>query len=508
MILEWQLPYETHLMKYGKKTEALFHAMRESIMGGTIPPGSRLPSTRALAAQYGLSRGTVNTVYEMLQAQGYVQAIPSSGTVAVHTGGNPRPLPPDGAGETLSAWGERVRALPAVKDSPGPPSARADGGSPLREPAEGETEPGVIDFSPGRVDLRRFPVKEWNRLLYAQVRGQYRSERADVHAAEGHAPLREGIARHLRRARGLAADPDDIVIVGGSHQALVLLIQLILNPGEPAVVENPGYEGTVRAVRAAGGMIVPCPVDRNGLETDALPESARLIAVTPGRQFPTGAVMPLERRLRLLEYAERHRSFVIEDDYDSEFRFRGQPIEPLKTLDRSGRVVFVGTFSRTMMHDLRLGYAVLPPGLKEAFRKAKQLYEPHPTAILEQRALAAFLNGGGYERHLRRMRRRNMRLSERLECLLRERAGRALSVHPNDAGLYVYAEWRGSGAAFDRFLAACARRRLVVRDLRQTYVGQAKPAVALGFAHLEEDEMEEGVARLAAAAEEVLAEGV
>jgi GntR family transcriptional regulator/MocR family aminotransferase len=503
--LDWQLPYETCLMKYGKKTEALFYAMRDSIMNGTVPPGSRLPSTRALAAQYGLSRGTVNTVYEMLQAQGYVQAIPSRGTVAVHTGGNPRSALPDGEGETLSAWGERVRALPAVNNSSGPPSAiRADGRSPLREPAE--REPGVIDFSPGRVDLRRFPVKEWNRLLYAQVRGQYRSARADIHAAEGHAPLREGIARHLRRVRGLAAEPDDIVIVGGSHQALVLLIQLILNPGEPAVVENPGYEGTVRAVQAAGGMVVPCPVDRHGLVTDALPESARLIAVTPGRQFPTGAVMPLERRLRLLEYAERHRSFVIEDDYDSEFRFRGRPIEPLMTLDRSGRVVFVGTFSRTMMHDLRLGYAVLPPGLKEAFRKAKQLYEPHPTAILEQRALAAFLNGGGYERHLRRMRRRYMRLSERMENLLRERAGRALFVHPNDAGLYVYAEWLGSGEAFDRFLAACAGRRLVVRDLRQTYVGRAKPAVALGFAHLEEDEMEEGVARLAAAAEDVLTE--
>jgi len=183
----------------------------------------------------------------------------------------------------------------------------------------------------------------------------------------------------------------------------------------------------VRAIRAAGGRVIPCPVDRSGLVTEALPASAKLIVVTPGRQFPTGAVMPLERRLALLDHAERHRCFVIEDDYDSEFRFRGRPVEPLKALDRTGRVAFVGTFSRTMMQDIRLGYAVVPPALADAFRKAKQLFEPHPAAVLEQRALAAFLNGGGYERHLRRMRRRYMKLCERFESLLAKRAGRAAS---------------------------------------------------------------------------------
>lgn len=483
--MDVQLLYETHLKRNKRKTEALFHAIRESIMSGRLEPGSRLPSTRALAAQYGLSRGTVNTVYEMLQAQGYVQARPSSGTVVAYAGGRLRAAARAAAADApLSAWGERIRGLPP---------ARAD--------AERAAE-GIIDFSLGKVALRHFPEKEWNRLLYAQVRGQYRFERADAHAAEGHAPLREGIARHLARTRGLAVTPEDIVITGGSHQALALLIQLTVDPGGAAVVENPGYAGTVRAIRAAGGVPVPCPVDRHGLVPEALPDGARLVAVTPGRQFPTGAVMPLERRLALLGYAERHGCWVIEDDYDSEFRYRGRPIEPLKTLDRSGRVVFVGTFSRTMLQDLRLGYAVLPPGLADAFRKAKRLYEPHPTAILEQRALAAFLNGGGYERHLRRMRRRYMRLSERLETLLRERVGRAFRVYPNDAGLHVYAEWRGSAASFARFAAACVRLRVRPADLRGHFLANAKPAAAFGFAHLEEDEMEEGVRRLAAAAEE------
>lgn len=507
--MELQLPYETNLKRYGRKTEALFHAIRDSIMSGRIPPGSRLPSTRALAGQYGLSRGTVNAVYDMLQAQGYVRTRPGSGTVAAGTGGHLHAAKRDVRGEAaLSRWGERIRALPdAAGDAAGPPDDSsggrgAGGGTEVAGGASGA--PAVIDFTPGRVALSHFPVKEWNRLLYAQVRNQYRLERADAHAAEGHRPLREAIARHLRRTRGIDAAPEDVFVTGGSHQALVLLIHLLLDPGEAAAVENPCYGGTVRAIRAAGGRVIPCPVDRSGLVTEALPASAKLIVVTPGRQFPTGAVMPLERRLALLDHAERHRCFVIEDDYDSEFRFRGRPVEPLKALDRTGRVAFVGTFSRTMMQDIRLGYAVVPPALADAFRKAKQLFEPHPAAVLEQRALAAFLNGGGYERHLRRMRRRYMKLCERFESLLAKRAGRALFVHPNDAGLYVYAEWKHSAASFSRFLTACARRRLLVRDLAGTYVENPKPALALGFAHLEEDEMEEGVSRLAGALEEAL----
>lgn len=498
--MDLQLLYESHLQRYRRKTEALFHAIRECIMSGRIPPGSRLPSTRALAGQYGLSRGTVNAVYEMLQAQGYVRTKPGSGTVAAGTGGMLAVAARSVRAEEaeLSRWGERIRALPPVRRDAREPSADEKQAA-VRQTGDAL---GVIDLTPGRVALGHFPVKEWNRLLYAQVRAQYRLERTDAFAAEGHAPLREAVARHLRRTRGLDAGPDDVFITGGSHQALVLLIQLILDPGDAAVVENPCYEGTVRAIRAAGGRVIPCPVDQSGLVTEALPAAAKLLVVTPGRQFPTGAVMPLERRLALLEYAERHRCFVIEDDYDSEFRFRGRPVEPLKALDRTGRVAFVGTFSRTMMQDIRLGYAVLPPALAEPFRKAKQLLEPHPAAILEQRALAAFMNGGGYERHLRRMRRRYMRLGERFETLLRSRAGRALDVRPNEAGLYVYAEWKGCAETFARFLAACARNRLIVRDLAGTYLENARPALALGFAHLEEDELEEGVNRLAAALEE------
>lgn len=483
-----QLLYESKLQQYRRKTAALFHALRESIMSGKLAAGTRLPSTRALAEQYGLSRGTVNVVYDMLQAQGYVEARPGSGTVVAYAGGGGyAPVSSVQEEPGLSRWGERVNRLPLEQT----------GSTVVHETGNVH---GIIDFSLGRVDLRHFPSQLWNRLLFSQIRGQYRDERRDAYAAAGHLPLREGIARHLRRTRGLDVQPEDVVMVSGSHQALALLVQLTVDPGDAVVVEDPGYTGVSRAITAAGGTVIPCPVDRNGLVTDALPAAARMVVVTPGRHFPTGAVMPMERRLALLRYAERTGCLVVEDDYDSEFRFRGRPIEPLKALDRSGRVVFIGTFSRTMMQDIRLGYAVLPPGLVTAFRKAKQLFEPHPVAIMEQRALAAFLNGGEYERHLRRMRRVYQRRSETFAALLQASLEPVFDVYPNDAGLHIYAEWTGSDEAFTRFLAACAALGVRVPDLRPAFIGAARPAAAFGFAHLAEDAMAEGVRRMAEAA--------
>lgn len=497
-----QLLYESKLQHHRRKTDALFHALRESIMSGKLAAGARLPSTRALAEQYGLSRGTVNVVYDMLRAQGYVEGRPGSGTVVAYTGGDvhaPVALPAEGPG--LSRWGGRVNRLPGERT--GSTLVHDTGLATLGTERE---KPGeeIIDFSLGRVDLRHFPAKEWNRLLFSQVRNQYRDERRDAYEAAGHLPLREGVARHLRRTRGLDVQPEDVVIVSGSHQALALLAQLIVDPGDAAVVEDPGYAGVARAVTAAGGTVIPCPVDRNGLVTETLPAEARMVFVTPGRHFPTGAVMPMERRLALLQYAERTGCFVVEDDYDSEFRFRGRPIEPLKALDRSGRVVFIGTFSRTMMQDIRLGYAVLPPGLLPAFRKAKQLLEPHPVAIVEQRALAAFLNGGEYERHLRRMRRLYQRRSEHFTALLESSLKHVFNVYPNDAGLHIFAEWTGSDDSFTRFLAACSAKGVRVPDLRPFFTGAARPAAAFCFAHLAEDRMAEGVRRMAAAAGQAL----
>lgn len=495
-----QLLYETKLKQHRRKTQALFHALRESIMSGKLAAGERLPSTRALAEQYGLSRGTVNVVYDMLQAQGYVEARPGSGTVVAYTGGNVHvPATDPDAATGLSQWGERVNLLPESRMGSTLVLGTDDAPARGEHPAE-----GIIDFSVGRVDLRHFPVQVWNRLLFIQVRDQYEEERRDAYAAAGHRPLREGIARHLRRTRGLDVQPEEVVIVSGSHQALALLAQLIVDPGDAAVVEDPGYAGLARAIVASGGRVLPCPVDRNGLVTEALPADARMVVVTPGRHFPTGAVMPMERRLELLRHAEQSGCWIIEDDYDSEFRFRGRPIEPLKALDRSGRVVFIGTFSRTMMQDLRLGYAVLPPGLLEAFRKAKQLLEPHPVAILEQRALAAFLNGGEYERHLRRMRRLYMRRSEHFAALLQASLKHVFNVYPNDAGLHIFAEWTDTDEAFTRFLTACAALGVRVPDLRPAYTGAVRPAAAFGFAHLEEEVMAEGARRMAEAARQAV----
>ncbi|MGZ4113216.1 MAG: MocR-like pyridoxine biosynthesis transcription factor PdxR, partial [Tumebacillaceae bacterium] len=346
----------------------------------------------------------------------------------------------------------------------------------------------VVDFGIGYTETESFPLAEWNRTLYRSVREWTEKNRQEAFAASGYLPLRSAIAHYLRRARGIEADAEDVAIVNGSTQAITLLVQLLLNPDETVVMEDPGYSGMRHAVETVGAHLHAAPIDAQGIRVEDW--DARLLFITPSRQFPTGSVLSLERRQELLRWAARRNAIIIEDDYDSEFRYKGRPIEPLKTLDRNGRVVYIGTFSKTMFTDIRIGYVVLPAWLREPFSKARHLFEPHPTSLIQQRALADFMNSGTYERHLRRMKRLYSQKHKRCVDELQSRCSDWFDVVDTDAGLHLYAWWKQDPKRFDPFLQACKEQGIWLPNASHYQsANKSKPAALFGFAHLQEEQI-------------------
>ncbi|MGG6311735.1 PLP-dependent aminotransferase family protein [Paenibacillus macerans] len=506
---EFTIPLASFSEKYRYKYLALYHALRAAILDGTLPEGTRLPATRELAALYGLSRGSVSQAYDMLHAEGYVQSAVGSGTFV--TGGL-RPPPADAGPKApiaLSRWGQRVAALMGATGDAADAAnvATADAGA--SEPGEArpavraETAAAPISYRDGGPWEALFPSAEWKSALARAGRSKPGAPGGAAAAADpaGEPELRAAIAAHLRRSRGIAADAEQICLFNGSMQAITLLSQLLLGEGEPAVLEAPCYYGISRAVAACGGIAVPAPLDGDGV----VPRDwdARLLFVTPGRQFPTGAVLSHARRRELLAWAARRNAVIVEDDYDGEFRWGGRPLEPLKALDREERVVYVGSFSKTMFAGLRVGYAVLPRSLTHPVASAKALYEPAPPAGLEQRALARFMRTGGYERHLRRMRRHyGAKLEAFRRCLERELGG-VFRLRPADAGLLLYAEWRRTAEEYRAFREAALARGVSFRDAAVYRIAPGTPAACFAFSHLDESSLIEGVYRMKAAWEDI-----
>ncbi|AIQ14224.1 aminotransferase-like domain-containing protein [Paenibacillus durus] len=565
------LSFDEYLAEYRYKYLALYHALRAAILSGNLPGGARLPSTRKLAALYGLSRGSAAQVYDMLSADGYVKSETGRGTFVsrdsfVTEGGQaaekragqaqdrsgmadestgqaeasagmaegtvgqtearagmgepPReagrnrasiregrsgeaPAHPGRPGRPLSAEGSGGTSLPA-EGAAAIPSLMADiplsawarrlaARPPVREQAAGDS---VISFRSAVMPMEHFPYAEWRSAL-SHAGGRGGGALAVSAPPQGDEGLRRAIAAHLRITRGIRAEAQHIVTFSGSMQGIVLLTQLLLDSGGQAVVEDPGFHGIRRAVEVSGGVPVPGRVDGSGL----VPQDwdARLLFVTPSRQYPTGAVLPLERRRRLLEWAAARRAIIIEDDYDSEFRWSGRPIEPLKALDREERVVYIGSFSNTMFAGLRLGYAVLPPSLIPPVTAAKALYEPLPAGLLEQRALARFMSLGVYARHIRRMTRLYGERGRILRELLAGMPGGLFHPQPGDAGLHIYARWLRGEEEFARFQKAAKRRDVDFRDAALYRITPGEPAACFAFSHLDEEELIEGMRRLSLA---------
>ncbi|WP_379159258.1 PLP-dependent aminotransferase family protein [Paenibacillus sp. sgz5001063] len=543
--MNFTLPYDQYLTVHRYKYLALYHALRAAILGGTLPGGTRLPSTRKLAELYLISRGSASQVYDMLLADGYIRTETGRGTYVADDSFYPLEGEREKADQEIygdvvvgaaraeysgdadvgAGVGTRMdESVSAGSGSGSETDARADAGASAGIDIGPETDVGVpccgsgiplsrwgqrlmerkvliyereeadiVSFRSRGMLMEHFPYEEWRSALkYAGGKSGGRLE--GYCPPQGEESLRRSIAAHLRVTRGIRAEAEQIVLFNGSMQGIVLLTQLLLEPGSPAVAEDPGFHGIRRAVEITGGKLLLGEVDGSGL----VPQdwAARLLFVTPSRQFPTGAVLPLDRRRRLLEWARRQDALIVEDDYDSEFRWGGRPIEPLKALDREERVVYMGSFSNSMFSGLRLGYAVLPPLLIQPVTAAKALYEPLPGGLLEQRALARFMQTGGYSRHLRRMTRLYGERARLLRSLLSGRLGLLFEPLPGDAGLHIYARWRRSSAEFAAFRAAALRHGTDFRDAALYQAAAGAPAACFSFAHLNGEQLVDGVNRL------------
>jgi GntR family transcriptional regulator/MocR family aminotransferase len=313
----------------------------------------------------------------------------------------------------------------------------------------------------------------------------------------GHAGLREAIARHIAVSRGVQAAADDVVITNGTQQALDVIARVMLAPGDTIAVEDPGYVPPQMLFRSLGLAIEKVPVDRNGLVVERLSGVARLVYVTPSHQYPLGLSMSLQRRLALLAWAEEHNAAVIEDDYDSEFRFGGRPIEPLQTLDRSGRVIYVGSFSKTLLPTLRLGFIVAPPSLRDAMQRAKYVTDWH-TSLPLQAALARFIETGDFARHLRKMRAIYEKRHDLIRSLLARDFSEQLEAIPAAAGLHLTTLARsGFADQLPAVLRRASGRGVEVHELSRIALSDvAGPGVMLGYGAIATDRIEEGLALL------------
>jgi GntR family transcriptional regulator/MocR family aminotransferase len=471
----------------------IYDMLRAQIADGTLSAGARVPSTRALAADLGVSRTTVTAAYEQLAAEGFI--VTSGGRVArvaspLVPPAPPRPSRRAAPAPRLSAFGRRVAKM----------------GLSALPPAE----PSRIDFLYGAVASRDFPARAWRRAYQAAL---LRHQHSLYYAPpEGDASLRRALQGYLRRARGLACDAEQIVVVHGSQQAIDLCARVLLDPGDAFVFEDPGYLMARRCFEAAGAALLAAPVDGQGVETARLPrdDRIRLAYVTPSHQFPLGGMLPIGRRQELLRWAKRQRAWIVEDDYDGEFRYGQRPIDALQSIDTEGRVIYVGTFSKALSPQLRLGYLVLPPALVPVFRQAKRLTDRH-APVLEQRVLASLIDGGAYERHVRRTRRENERRRAALLDAIARHLPADARVVGAAAGLHVVL-WLPSLRQQDEpALAAAARARGVgvypVSPLFARPQARPRPAgLILGYASLDVDRIRQGMQTLAAVAAELRAQ--
>lgn len=465
----------------------VYDLLRVQIADGSLPAGARAPSTRALAADLGVSRTTVTAVYEQLAAEGFLQT--SVGRAA------------------------RVMGAPAVEKTPSVVSRRRKKGdaalsdfgrrlASMEMPGLPHAAPAAIDFLYGAVASRDFPVLAWRRAYQAELLRQQRS--LYYAAPEGDPALIRALQGYLRRVRGLVCDTDQILVVHGSQQGIDLCARLLLNAGDAFVFEEPGYLMARRCFEATGARLLPVPVDAHGLCTDRLPGDghARLAYVTPSHQFPLGGVLPIGRRMALLQWAEKQSAWIVEDDYDGEYRYGQRPIDALQAVDGDGRVIYMGTFSKTLSPQLRLGYLVLPPELVGVFRQAKRISDRH-APVLEQRVLAALIDSGAYERHVRRSRRANERRRTALLDAVAQHLPANAWVQGSAAGLHAVLWLPFLKSTDETALAAAARAKGVgiypVSPLFAKSPAARKKCAAgfvLGYAGLTVEQIERGIRTL------------
>ncbi|GAA3622394.1 PLP-dependent aminotransferase family protein [Nonomuraea rosea] len=440
----------------GDLAAQVYRQLLDAILDGRLRSGERLPPTRELASRLEISRNTVALAYDRLVADGFL-------------------VGRAGAGTFVSA--EPVRGRAAPKGVVRPRAVWRQ----IEEPRP--VPPVAYDFRVGVPDPRLFPMETWRRLVARELR----VSAAGYGEPSGYAPLREAISRHIGISRSVHAGPDDVLITNGAQQALDLVGRVLIEPGACVAVEEPGYPPARELFRSLGARVAGVPVDAEGLVVEAIPGSARIVYVTPSHQFPLGTPMSLARRAALLAWAERRNAVVIEDDYDSEFRFGERPLEPLQSLDRAGRVIYVGSFSKTLLPMLRLGFLVAPASLGPALRAAKRLSDWHGE-LPTQAALARFIDEGLLARHIRKATRE---YAARHALIAETLAGDdRLDLIPSTAGLHLCA--RLCPGVSVRPMPGLAVERL------EAYCGEnpAQPGIVLGYGAITQEAIPGGLRQL------------
>lgn len=469
-----------HASLHGRVREAL----RDAILSGRLPPGERLPSSRTLAEDLGCARGTILLAIEQLVAEGYLTTRPGSGTRVVDTLPDDLLVPRGVAGRT----------------SPSPAAAVLSRRGASLAASRGEAAPLPDAFALGQPALDAFPRETWARLLQTEWRA---GPPASLHPL-GEPRLRRALAAYLSTGRGVACSEEAVIVTASIRQSLRLLAELLLEPGEAAYLEEPGFPGLAHALRAAGLRTIPVPCDAAGFSiarAQSFDPGARLAVVTPAQGHPLGDTMSLENRLALLAWAEAREGWIVEDDYDGEYRYAGRPLAPLHALDRAGRVLYVGSVSKVLLPALQMSYLVLPQTLVEPVRRALTGGGGF-ASILGQGALARFIAEGHFAAHLRRTRRLYGQRQAALVASARDLLAGVLEVPPRDGGMHLVAR-PVAGAEFDdrRAVEACARAGIATTALSPHFAdpARAEQGLLLGYASVPERAIAPAVRRMAEA---------
>lgn len=471
----------------------LYDSIRSAILRGQLVSGFKLPGSREMAREFGVSRNTITGAFDQLIAEGYLEAQTGAGTfvskkipdellyAAAKTNSQ---LPKNKSKRELSERGKTIAATLVTF----PPNQKR-----------------LRPFAPCLPSVEDFPFGLWAKLAGHRLRYPTRNL-LNYGEAAGYRPLREEIAAYLGAARGVRCAPEQVVVVSGIQQAVDLTARILLDAGDAAWVEDPGYLGSRGAMIAAQARIVPVPVDAEGIEVETgkkLAPEARLACVTPSHQFPLGLTMSLARRLELLEWASRAGAWILEDDYDSEFRYEGRPFAALQGLDNDNRVIYAGTFSKVLSPALRIGYLVAPPDLVDAFTAGKALLDRH-SPIFEQMILADFFAEGHFARHVRRMRNLYAERRDTFISAAKSELNGLLEIAPSAAGLHLMG-WLNND--LNDLIAARAAAKNGVDCEPLSALSIRKPnrqGLVLGYASFDEKEIKAGAKRLAAALQKAL----
>jgi GntR family transcriptional regulator/MocR family aminotransferase len=469
----------------------LYRALRREILEGKLRPGTRLPATRDLAREHGLSRGTIVTAFEELKSEGYIEGSTGSGTyvskvlpevlLEVRRGGA-RESEAQIPKRQFSGYGASVQLFPGLP------------GRPMRA------------FRSNLPAVDEFPMILWAQIANRNLRRASTSMLTSCEAA-GHRPLREVIATYISQSRGVVCTAEQVIVVSGVQEALDLTVRLFVERGDRVFMEDPGYVGATRVFEAVGAKILSMGVDGQGAKLPGTRHIAKLMYLTPAHQAPVGVTMSLTRRLEMLEWARRAGALIFEDDYDGEYRYSGRPVPALQGLDRNAVALFSGSFSKVLFPALRLGYVIVPEDLVEKFSAAKSILNRH-APVLEQMVLCEFIEAGHFGRHLRRMREM---YSERLGVLLEE--GRrhlkgVMEISEIEAGLQTMG-WLAKGIDAEAVAKAAAARGVDTIPLGRFYRSaqelekRERDGLQMGFAGVTPREIRRGVEELARAIEGV-----